>query len=197
MTGANRTPRTAESTAGAGTRAGRRLRLGLAGVATGAALTMAAGPALAACAERMGEDIAARSVRTLQSDMMVAALSCQAHGLYNAFVTDYRPALKRHGEALRRSFRRDHGAGAMSALDDYVTQLANDAAIRYAKTGSAYCEQARSAMTALVEGEDRALDVYAMRYAVEVKPALAQKVAAASEGAGGGCDELVALNLPE
>ncbi len=196
MTELNGKPRTAETTTG-GARAGRRLRLGLAGLATGAALTMAAAPAWAACTEGMGEDIAARSVRTLQSDMMVAALSCQAHDLYNAFVTDYRPVLKQHGEALRRSFRRDHGAGAMSALDDYVTQLANDAAIRYAKTGPAYCEQARSTMTALLQEEDRALDLYAMRYAVEVKPALAQKVAAATESAGSGCDELVALNLPE
>lgn len=181
---------------------GRRLvSLGCAAALAAATVASAGGPAPAACPDDIAPGVAAKSVRTLQSDMMVAALSCQqARGLYNSFVTDYRSELQRHGRMLKTRFKSEYGGAATKKLNNYVTRLANDAAIRYAEGGAAYCEAARETLATLLESkaETPDLGVYAVRYAVDVKPALARDIAATA-GSGDGCDadEAVALNLPE
>ena len=71
--------------------------------------------------------------RHLQTELMVAALSCgsqEYRSKYNAFVYRYRPALKRNGRALRVIFKRNYGASGKRRLDDYVTRLANEASMR-------------------------------------------------------------------
>ncbi len=167
--------------------------LAIAGMATGAL----AGPA-AACLQGIGNGTYAKSVRTLQSDMMVAALSCNERGLYNAFAVAYRTDLQRHGKALRAYFKETHGAQHLKRLNAYVTQLANDASIRHARTGKDYCQAAREVLRELLPGENERVDIdgYALRYAISVRPQLAQEIQTAAGGTDASCEELVALNLP-
>jgi len=71
--------------------------------------------------------------RHLQTELMVAALSCgsqEYRSKYNTFILRYRPALRRNGRTLRVIFKRNYGASAMRRLDDYVTRLANEASVR-------------------------------------------------------------------
>ena len=84
----------------------------------------------------------ALTVRHLQSDMMVAALSCQMRGEYNETVTRFQDELVRHGANLRALFRRTYGSGAERELNSYITRLANESSTRRIAAGASYCGEA-------------------------------------------------------
>lgn len=88
------------------------------------------------------ERLAVRA-RVVQSEMMVAALSCGLRSQYNAVVAEFQTELVSHGRVLRSMFTRTHGAGGQKALDRFITQLANDASIRSNRARSAYCDSAK------------------------------------------------------
>jgi|GEM_PF-6903812 len=75
----------------------------------------------------------AMAFRRLQTELMVAALSCGRHeyrSKYNTFVLRYRPALRRNGRTLHAIFKRNFGNGGKRRLEGYVTRLANEASVR-------------------------------------------------------------------
>ncbi len=121
-------------------RHGRRLRGALA--ALGLTLPLAAPVQAANCAGPAEE--AAVYVRVLQSDLMVAALTCNARHHYNAFATRFQPELIRHGQALNGFFSRLYGARAEQKLNGFVTYLANDASMRSLAIGGDYCRRANA-----------------------------------------------------
>lgn len=82
-------------------------------------------------------------VRVLQSNLMVAALTCKMEGAYNATVTKFRSELTQHGRALRGYFDRAYGSKGVAKLDNLVTQLANEAASRSNKQRGEFCSSAR------------------------------------------------------
>lgn len=71
-------------------------------------------------------------VRVLQTEMMVATLTCRGVGnrdfsaQYGHFVEANRDALKSHAGVFREHFKRSFGGAADTQLDRYVTSLAND-----------------------------------------------------------------------
>lgn len=70
--------------------------------------------------------------RRLQSELMVAALSCndpRHRDAYDTFVRRFRPALAENGRVLKTYFKRLHGARATRNLDDFITALANEASL--------------------------------------------------------------------
>lgn len=171
----------------------RRATAAVAALAMGMSV---AGAAQAACTQGIDPGTLAKSVRTLQSDMMVAALSCNERAMYNAFAVGYRSDLQQHGHALKAHFKNNYGGQGVKKLNSYVTELANDASIRHAQTGSAYCQAASSVLQELMaDGAKVDIGLYALRYAIAVRPQLAQEIATAANGQAA-CDELVALNLP-
>jgi hypothetical protein len=88
---------------------------------------------------------AALSTRVLQSDLMVAALTCGERNSYNSFVTKFEAELVAHGKALRQYFTRAHGKGGRSEVNRFVTRLANKASARSIAQGSrAFCTAASS-----------------------------------------------------
>lgn len=105
-----------------------------------AAGLMTATPASAepvSASERM-----ALSARMLQTELMVAALSCDANARYNAFVHKFEDQLVSHGRALRGLFQRHFGAAGTARLTTFVTRLANQASLRSARAGADYCKGA-------------------------------------------------------
>ena len=115
----------------------------------GAALALAAGLVLAAggaaaraaaCPSPM--ERAALEMRVMQSELMVAALTCGARESYNAFVIKFEPDLVRHGVALRTFFKRAHGSRASAELNRFVTRLANQASQRSVADRAGYCAAA-------------------------------------------------------
>lgn len=76
---------------------------------------------------------AALDVRYLQTELMVAALSCgrtDFHQHYNVFVAKFGKSLKQHGAMLKSYFNREYGKQGGTQMDRYVTRLANEASLR-------------------------------------------------------------------
>ncbi len=100
--------------------------------------TLAAGcllvSALGADAARLsGEEQTAFHVRKIQTELMVAALSCKHRfyrNQYDNFVLTYQSQLVNYGGVLRRYFARRYGSGSTSRLDKYITAIANQASLR-------------------------------------------------------------------
>lgn len=77
--------------------------------------------------------------RYLVTEFMVAALACRSdpafRDAYTSFVRRYNPGLVGNAQAMKRHF------GGGSALDSFVTRLANHAALR--QNEGTYCSHAR------------------------------------------------------
>lgn len=124
----------------------RSLVRGLGIVLIGASLGGAA--QAANCASSTERD--SFTVRTLQTQLMVAALSCGAREQYNAFVLRYRPHLADHGHTLKRYFKRAFGRSSQRQLDHYVTELANVSSQVSNGDRAAFCARSAQYLDALL-----------------------------------------------
>ncbi len=79
-------------------------------------------------------------VRALQSQLMVVALSCQQHDAYNAFVTRFQPQLGQAHTQVTAHFRRVAGRQSQRAMDQYITNLANNHMQEGIRQGSHFCQ---------------------------------------------------------
>lgn len=114
-----------------------RSLIAAAGLAAVMATTTPASAAQVTAAERL-----ALSARVLQTELMVAALTCDDHASYNAFVHKFQAQLVAHGRTLRALFHHHFGAAGTNRLTTFVTALANQAALRSAQAGAGYCVRA-------------------------------------------------------
>jgi len=81
-------------------------------------------------------------VRRLQTNLMVAALSCGARDSYNNFIVTHRPSLQKYGKAIRIEFRRRYGKEGSKRLNRFITRLANEASARSNADRAAFCADA-------------------------------------------------------
>ena len=124
--------------------------------------SVSAGSAIAASCD-IRPDKAAFHVHALQTELMVAALTCDARPQYNNFAKKFQNTLVDHGHALRQLFRLSHGAGAEKALNSYVTTLANRASQRSISKRSHYCERTLRTFIALKHMKPRELASFSMK----------------------------------
>jgi hypothetical protein len=96
------------------------------------------------------EERSAIRVRVLQSDMMVAALSCGLRNEYNEAVRRFQAELVLNGRHLRAYFDRNYGARSQKQLDRFVTILANEASARTQRIGAEYCGSAAQMMAQIL-----------------------------------------------
>ncbi|MCF8500684.1 MAG: hypothetical protein K9H11_09480 [Rhodospirillum sp.] len=83
----------------------------------------------------------ALNVRTLQSHLMVAGLSCGQSAQYNQFVGQYQKELVNHGQSLKAYFNRTYGGAGRRELNAYVTRMANEASRRSMVDRRAFCQE--------------------------------------------------------
>lgn len=132
---------------GMGHRAIRGMRFALAATALSVGLGLAgtsASAAAAAPACATATDEAALNTRVLQTELMVAALSCGEQQRYNTFVNTFKDDLIRGGQGLKTMFKRVYGASSDYQMNAFVTRLANDAAQRNANQRNDYCASSAS-----------------------------------------------------
>ena len=120
-------------------------------------------PALAAECLSPSEETAFQS-RVIQSDLLVAALTCGARDLYNAFVVKFRPELASRGSIFIDYFKRLHGVKATRQIDSYVTRLANEAALRKLQDKYNYCEMVTGLLQNLMELDTKYYGVFIAEY---------------------------------
>lgn len=86
-------------------------------------------------------------VRMLQTELMVATLTCRGvgnrdySGHYATFVNRHREGLKSHSTVFQGHFKRAYGGGGQVQLDRYVTSLANDYSRASMSGQGAFCDQ--------------------------------------------------------
>lgn len=96
-------------------------------------------PALAAEACVKGPDEVALQARVVQTDLMVAALSCGASARYNEFVKANQPVLMAAHTQLTKFF--DKKRGGQKALNAFITKLANDSSKRSIGNIALFCQE--------------------------------------------------------
>jgi hypothetical protein len=109
-----------------------------------AAALLAAGPSYAKATAKprvcaTTKDLRALNVRVLQTELMVAALSCEEHARYNSFITNYRTLLLERSRELQSFFNRTYGSGGTKQLNQFITRIANDASRQSQERGDEYC----------------------------------------------------------
>jgi hypothetical protein len=100
----------------------------------------------------------ALNTRALQTELMVAALSCGNRIHYNAFVIKYRGDLVKHGRSLQSFFQREHGAAGRKNLNTFITRLANEASQRSSITHAAFCANSSSLFNRLLSARPVTLE---------------------------------------
>lgn len=103
-------------------------------------------------------ELSAIQVRVLQSEMMVAALTCDLRPQYNEIVILFKDEIGRHGANLRSYFERSFGrAGGEKQLNSFVTEMANRASSHAVSQGSFYCAGAKNFLTDILSLPSRGL----------------------------------------
>lgn len=107
-----------------------------------ALITLGLAPAAQAMSCARPAEVIAMQTRILQSELMVAALTCDARDSYNRFARKFQSELVVRGRTLRAYFRRAHGARGERELNGFITRLANQASQRSLAQGAHYCRGA-------------------------------------------------------
>lgn len=122
-------------------------------------VAMSAVPAQAAgsCADREARQ--SLEIRVLQSELMVAALTCGERQSYNAFVTAFKPFLKSQGAELRTFFVEQFGLSAgPSRMNKMVTRLANSASQNSVSVSTQeFCAQAKTRFEQVLQSNTQGL----------------------------------------
>jgi len=87
--------------------------------------------------------------RVVQTELMVAALSCSESDRYNAFVNGFKRELRLAHSGLQAFFRRSYQGRADRELNKFLTRLANESSLRSLEDRPAFCEQADGMFEAL------------------------------------------------
>ncbi len=113
-------------------------------------LALTTSPALAADCVSPKEDISLQT-RTLQTELMVAALTCNEAARYNAFVKSYRPQLMESHTDISGYFKRTNARGAETELNSFMTKLANASSLRSAQDKASFCANAKEIFNATLK----------------------------------------------
>ncbi len=108
----------------------------------------------------------ALNMRALQSELMVAALSCSQRRNYNWFATQYKPQLNAYGTQIINFFKR-HGAkdNGEKLLNDFITKMANRASrASLGRSQQQYCGEVASLYGVLEKGNFNKVANLANRY---------------------------------
>jgi hypothetical protein len=109
--------------------------------------------------------VQALNVRTLQSHLMVAGLSCGQSAEYNQFVGHYQKELINHGKSLTAYFNRNYGGAGRRELNAYVTRMANEASRTSMVNRRAFCDESRAIFQVLGAQEKTTLVSYILEAA--------------------------------
>ncbi len=97
------------------------------------AMTACGGSAISACISQ--RDRQAYEVYALRTEALVGAQSCRMTDRFNVFATKFGRELTVEGRELRSYYLKTYGKGGDKALDEFVTQIANNSFVEGSGTG--------------------------------------------------------------
>ena len=147
-----------------------------------AALSLYASQAVADICSDPQDQVAVRA-KTLQTELMVAALRCDGNQRYNAFVRKFESDLVVQGGQLKSYFSRAYGVDSERRLNQFVTYIANSASLRSISMGKGYCTSANALFTTVMDRAPGELAAYAATQRVDIasEAPACQRVAALIE----------------
>ena len=98
-------------------------------------------------------------VRSLQTNLMVAALTCNDSGPYNDFIHQFQSILMKDSKQLQSFYTHTRGKNGANELNSFVTQLANDESQKSIQTAG-YCDSANQLFTAVLALPPEQLEDY-------------------------------------
>jgi hypothetical protein len=135
------------------------------------AATLVAAPVADAFARCVNaKERTAMRVRVMQTELMVAALSCRAvpgrdfTGHYNTFIKSHGERLVGHARVLQSYFKAEYGAESRRQLDAFVTALANDAS-RRSMNSTTFCDESVQLFQEVVSLDRNGLESWSDRRA--------------------------------
>ncbi len=137
-------------------------------ISAGLVATIALGPVAAAAECLTRNERSALQLRALQTELMVATLSCRSVtredviGHYNAFARKNAKSLSSSSQALVRYFDRRYGAQGRKEHDSFMTALANDYS-RQSMNAANFCDASAVLLRDVARADDRALNALATR----------------------------------
>lgn len=99
--------------------------------------------------------------RVLQTELMVAALTCRQKDKYNSFVKKFSKELVGQSSNMQNYFKRAHGSRATQELNALVTNLANEASQRVLQYRGDYCSDAAMLFDAVLAAAPKDLVAFA------------------------------------
>ena len=111
----------------------------------------------------------ALETRVVQTELMVAALSCDAAARYNAFVVKFRPELTSAYKKLGGFFHRLYGSDVDKHVNDYVTRTANESSQRAIAQINDFCAAAALTFDLMEQADSKHFDSF-----VHAQPAAQQ-----------------------
>lgn len=113
-------------------------------------------------------DRAAAQTRRLQTELMVAALTCRTvpgrdfTGHYNSFVQKHSDHLIGNSKVLQAYFKQNFGSQSNRQMDVFITALANDSSQR-SMTLPGYCDDAVGLFRDVLSIEKRELESFSAK----------------------------------
>ncbi len=138
----------------------RRLLLQL--LVAGCFVIMLRGNALAADSCASNNEQQSMNMRALQTELMVAALSCDLQDRYNDFVLRFTAPITAYTHNLTSYFRRNYDNNYESALNRFITQLANKAShISLRQDINVYCDDVEKLFNFVYRSDIGTISAYA------------------------------------
>lgn len=134
----------------------------IAAMAMAAVMTVGAATAANASDCPSRNESSALFVRSLQTELMVAALSCKAREDYNAFAVQFRDTLVQNGKQMKAYFSRRYGGSGRYELDRFITALANEASAIGMNSGPGYCDDARALFKEVLSLQSADLEAFSL-----------------------------------
>lgn len=107
----------------------------------------------------------ALNMRALQSELMVAALSCSQNREYNWFAKTYKKQLTGYGTDIIGFFTRYGATDGEKLLNDFITKMANHASrASLGRPQPQYCGEVATLYAALHKGEFQRVESLANRF---------------------------------
>jgi hypothetical protein len=135
------------------------------------AISIGAGSASATSCIR-SEERMAFEVRAMQTELMVAALSCNVQQDYNTFVTRFKSVLNKHVNTMNGYFKRVFGPSGEREITRYTTGLANRSALTSVADMNKFCDESIATLRAAHSVPLKDFDSFTMARKIALAPDL-------------------------
>jgi hypothetical protein len=115
-------------------------------------------------------DHLALSTRLIQTELMIAALSCGASPRYNTFVRKFQSGLALQNRRVGQYFQRVSGTGGPRATNEFVTRTANELSEKSLREINDFCTAAAQTFDRADQASPKELENFVRTHPLHAQP---------------------------